>query len=256
MNGYLSRTRPVDLSSIDFSAPELSNLSTLELRCITYMHDIEMHTACYLRDALATSAHRDAVITEFLVGWAFEETHHGLALARVLDANGVMSEVRIADLRTRLRRRDQWHHLAFTGLTACGLDFYPLHMAVGALNEFTAQASYLRLADVTAVEPLQQLLRLLAQQEGRHAAFYVHTARELLSASNSQRSFVRWALSNRWRPVGSGVVPDSEMRKMSQELFSGPSGEQAVQAVDTRIGRLPGLDGSRPLAQSLKRLRV
>ena len=53
-----------------------------------YMHDIECHTICYLRDLLVTSAHRDPEITTFLTFWSFEEYWHGEAIATVLRAHG------------------------------------------------------------------------------------------------------------------------------------------------------------------------
>ena len=31
-----------------------------DLRCLRYMHDVEYHTACYLRDLLSTRAHEDS----------------------------------------------------------------------------------------------------------------------------------------------------------------------------------------------------
>src|SRR4029079_8209676 len=57
------------------------------LRCLRYMHDIELHTVCYLRDLLVTSAHRDPEITTFLTFWSYEEYWHGEAIATVLRAH-------------------------------------------------------------------------------------------------------------------------------------------------------------------------
>ena len=52
------------------------------------MHDVELHTICYLRDLLVTPAHADPDVTTFLSCWAYEELWHGEALGDVLAAHG------------------------------------------------------------------------------------------------------------------------------------------------------------------------
>ena len=52
------------------------------------MHDVELHTICYLRDLLVTPAHNDPDVTTFLSCWAYEELWHGEALGDVLAAHG------------------------------------------------------------------------------------------------------------------------------------------------------------------------
>src|ERR1700683_3203607 len=77
-------------------------LDPLSLRCIRYMHDVEFHTVCYLRDLLLTPAHTDARVTSFLSFWVFEEFWHGEALAAVLAAHGeVHGLARVAATRAR-----------------------------------------------------------------------------------------------------------------------------------------------------------
>ena len=51
------------------------------------MHDIEIHTSCYLRNLLNTKAHHDPDITKFMTMWNFEELWHGEAIAEVLRAH-------------------------------------------------------------------------------------------------------------------------------------------------------------------------
>lgn len=58
------------------------------LRYLRYMHDVEHHTVCYLRDLLVTRAHHDPTITTFLTFWAYEEYWHGEAIGKVLHAHG------------------------------------------------------------------------------------------------------------------------------------------------------------------------
>ena len=58
------------------------------LRALRYMHDVESHTVCYLRDLLLTASHQDPRVTTFLTLWNYEEHFHGVALGRVLAAHG------------------------------------------------------------------------------------------------------------------------------------------------------------------------
>ena len=99
--GVVRRTRPVtiDIDSliqrsgrlqvddIEFDAFRSQPLDAATLRCLRYMHDVEGHTACYMRDLLATRAHRDPEITAFLACWCYEEHWHGEAIAEVLRAH-------------------------------------------------------------------------------------------------------------------------------------------------------------------------
>ena len=105
---YKSRAGRLDISGIDFDAFAAQPLSPEALRCLRYMHDVEYHTVCYLRDLLLTPAHRDPEITTFLSCWVFEELWHGEAIGEVLAAHGEVSgSTRIAPLRQRRRRRDR-----------------------------------------------------------------------------------------------------------------------------------------------------
>jgi len=56
---YTKRAGRVDLDGIDFDDFRRQPLDDDTLRCLRYMHDVEHHTVCYLRDLLVTSAHRD-----------------------------------------------------------------------------------------------------------------------------------------------------------------------------------------------------
>ena len=52
------------------------------------MQDVEIHTIIYLRELLATRAVDEPDVATFLACWVYEETFHGLALARFLEAAG------------------------------------------------------------------------------------------------------------------------------------------------------------------------
>ena len=56
---YRSLSKKVDVDDIDFESFRTDPLDPAALRCLRYMHDVESHTVCYLRDVLVTRAHRD-----------------------------------------------------------------------------------------------------------------------------------------------------------------------------------------------------
>ncbi len=81
------------------------------------------------------------------------------------------------------------------------------------------------------------------KQEGRHIDFYASEATRCLEASPRARKLTRWALQHRWSPVGSGVMPEPEVRHLVDFLFGGEDGATFADRIDRRIDRLPGLDG-------------
>src|SRR3954454_17865669 len=104
IESYMKRAGRVDLTDIDFDDFRGQPLDPATLRCLRYMHDVEHHTVCYLRDLLVTPAHNDPDMTTFLTFWAFEEYWHGEALGKVLAAHDEPSgRVRVAAVRARHR---------------------------------------------------------------------------------------------------------------------------------------------------------
>jgi hypothetical protein len=98
----------VSVQDIDFDAFRTRPLDLAPLRCLRYMHDVEHHTVCYLRDLLVTPAHRDPEMTTFLTMWTFEEFWHGEAIAAVLAAHDEAAGARrIAPLRAALGWKDR-----------------------------------------------------------------------------------------------------------------------------------------------------
>ena len=101
---YKRHAGRVSVQDIDFDAFRTRPLDLASLRCLRYMHDVEHHTVCYLRDLLVTSAHRDPEVTSFLTMWCFEEYWHGDAIGRVLAAHDEPAgTARIASVRSALR---------------------------------------------------------------------------------------------------------------------------------------------------------
>jgi hypothetical protein len=209
------------------------------------MHDVEHHTVCYLRDLLLTRAHQDPDVTSFLACWVYEELWHGEAIGAVLAAHGEPAgRARLAPLRQSRRWRDGvglLGHLAASGLV--GESFIALHMSWGALNEWTTQAGYGRLAALEGHPVLTELLRRIMRQEGRHIDYYASEARRRLEGDQRARRITRWTLAHLWRPVGAGVMPPAEVGFLVRHLFGGSEGRSVADRIDRRVDQLPGLNG-------------
>jgi hypothetical protein len=255
---FARTSRPVEVDDLDLEhAFEREPLSAETLRCLQYMADIESHTVCYLRDLLLTESHRDPRITTFLTTWAWEEQWHGVALGRVLGAHGVPSgDARVAAVRAGLGLRDRLGPLLTTvGSALARKDFVAVHMTWGALNEWSTQAGYARLAALEPHPVLVELLERVSRQESRHIAFYATEARARLAASPRARRLVRLALDRLWSPVGTGVVPKEETAFLVQHLLGGAEGARTVSSLDAKLHRLPGMEGMGLVAREVARWR-
>ena len=210
---YLQVVGALDVADIDYDAFVAQPLDDDTLRCLRYMHDVEFHTTCYLRDLLVTSAHDDPEITAFLAMWSYEEYWHGNAIAQVLARHAEPAgRARIAATRQRVGRE----RLKTVSLLASSMvtdHVATLSLAWGAVNEWTTQAGYLSLARTAGHPVLAELLRRIARQEGRHIDFYQSQAARRLERSAAARARhplrARPALaSGRFRcDAGAGHVP-------------------------------------------------
>src|SRR5690349_175279 len=81
LGAYISRSRAIDLASIDWDRVPQHPLPQEAVRTLRYMQDIESHTIIYLRSLLDTRAIDDPEVATFLSCWLYEETFHGIALA-------------------------------------------------------------------------------------------------------------------------------------------------------------------------------
>lgn len=241
---YRRLSARVSLDDLDFGAFRDRPLDPDALRCLRYMHDVENHTVCYLRDVLVTRAHHDPEVTSFLTLWNYEEYWHGEALAEVLAAHGEEAGTsRIAAFRRRLPRREAWRPLGFQIGSSLTPHLTAVHMTWGAVNEWTTQAGYACLARRAGHPVLSELLRRIMKQEGRHVDFYVSQARGRLAPSRGAQRLTRWALRRFWAPVGSSIMPDGEVRFLARYLFGTTDGAAMAERIDRRIDRLPGLEG-------------
>ena len=244
LDAFKGRSARLEIGDLDFGEFRRQPLSEAALRCIRYMHDVEHHTVCYLRDLLVGPAHADPDITAFLTMWNYEEFWHGEALGKVLLAHGEAAGAeRAAVVRARDRRISPWS-LAVSVLAPgrLAVDVTAVHLTWGAVNEWTTQTGYARLLAREPHPVLDVLLRRLMRQEGRHIDFYASEAAARLETSPRTRRIVRLVLSRFWQPVGTSVMPAEESAFLTRWLFDGGDGLAAARRIDQRVGRLPGLD--------------
>ncbi len=250
----IQRSARLEVDDLDFDAFRTHPLDPNALRCLRYMHDVEGHTMCYLRDILVTRAHRDPEVTAFLSCWSYEEHWHGEALGRVLDAHGEASgATRLTAMRQTLPKNDSLRPALFSAVSAVTKHLPAVHMAWGAVNEWTTQTGYGRLIEKAKHPVLTELLRRVMRQEGRHIDFYGSQANQRLGASRAARRLTRYALDHWWGPVGSGVMPKAEIRFLATYLFGDEPGLNAARRVDRQIDRVPGLEGLHLLERAVQR---
>lgn len=253
----LKASRKLDLEGIDFDRVGDYALTREEIRCLTYMMDIETHTVVYLRDLLGTQAAYDPEVTAFLSLWVYEEFWHGEALGRFLQAAGE----RFTPDRTQTIRRAADSSGALAGAAkwlAARLspNFVAVHMTWGAVNELSTLTGYQRLIANTQNPILVQLLSRIIKDERRHYAFYYNQARKRLRDNRRAQRLVRWALGAFWAPVGTGVRPQEETDFVIAQLFGGDGGFGAVREMETALSKLPGLTGMRILRRARARALV
>ena len=258
IEAYKRRADRLRWDDLDLNRFAADRLDAGALRCVRFMHDVEFHTVCYLRDLLVSPAHSDPEVTSFLSFWVFEEFWHGEALAAVLEAHGEPAGVaRVEAMRRRLGWAERLRPLTMmAGSAFAGTDFVAVHMAWGAINEWTTQAGYSRLARRAGHPMLRELLARIMRQEGRHIDFYATQAERRLAASRRARSLTRFALRHFWAPVGSGVMPADETTHLAKYLMGGEDGLAAARRIDRNVDRLPGLAGMSLLERSIRSLNA
>jgi hypothetical protein len=255
---YTTNSKSVAWSDLDFDSFDTDPLPAQTLRTIRYMADVEYHTVCYLRDLLTTPSHKEPEIGAFMTMWNREEFWHGEALAAVLGKHGITLDFdELKANRVKLGWKDRLDPIKQSLLGGLvGHDFVAVHMAWGAVNEWSANAAYIRLANQQNHPVLGELLKRIAAQETKHVAFYASQARARLAASKKAQVIARFALNKFWKPVGSGISPDSEVEHVMRQIFSGPSGRKLIQDVDSHIAKLPGMEGLRIVENSLDRFNI
>ena len=238
---YLDNSRKVELRDLALHRATDFPISADEVRCLTYMMDIESHTMLYLKGLLRTCAVHDPEVMAFLHCWVYEEFFHGRALQQFLQS---------ADVEIRTSRVKDVHHERtwresieeFGAATLCRFvgDFAAVYLVWGAVQELSTIEGYGILARRTHNPILRDLLQRLIKDERRHFSFYFNKARPLLNSVTAQR-LTAWTLRRFWTPVGQGVKTSAETQWTMKYVFEGSEGLLAAERIDSMIARLPGL---------------
>ncbi len=247
---YLRHSKKVDTSDIDFSEAAAYPLRAEEIRCLTYMMDIESHTIVYLRGILSTCAIEDPETTAFLSCWAYEEFFHGRTIRQLMEHCGVrLAADRIAEVQKSTSFTEWLKTLGASLLCQLSRHFHAVYLTYGAISELSTLEGYHMLAGRTGNPVLAGVLRRLAKDERRHFSFYYNKAREQLKARNAQR-LTALVLKKFWMPVGGGVKPDPEVDWILRFILDGESGAQVAARIDSTIAKLPGMEWFDRLARS------
>ena len=206
-----------------------------------FMQDIESHTIIYLRSLLATRAIDDPDVATFLACWVYEETFHGLALQRFLEAAGTP-----VGERPLPRGQEPWAKRIEAAATAMVSKAWPglLRGAHDLGRDQRADHAHRLSAAGRADRPPG------ARRSARaHRARRVATLLLLLppgrdsacSAARSRGPRASWSTASgpRWAAASSPTPSCASWPAISS---AEPEGRAAARKVDETIRRLPGFE--------------
>jgi hypothetical protein len=250
------RANAVTPDDLDLAAFGSDPLPRPALRCLRYLADIEAHTIRYLRDLLVTPSHTDAVVTEFLTAWAFQQYWLNETLEAVLAAHvnpptsPPQSPVR--QVAQKVNDRIAPIRQAVVG-NLVGDEFVAVHMTWGAANERLAEVIYRELGAREDHPALTPALNRIADQKIRHVTFYEEQARLRLEGSARARATTSFALRRLAfaYPAGAVVRPKSESRFVLHYVFDNPQARSRLVDVDRAVAALPGLTGLAPVTKAM-----
>jgi len=236
LDAYVGRSRAVQLDDLPWDEVARHPIDADTVRTLRYMQDIESHTIVYERELAKTRAIDEPEVSTFLACWLYEETFHGHALRRFLDAAGHPTPDRGRG-KTSIAERIESAIMAMVAGT--WPDFVAVHMTWGAINEITALTGYQLLAERAGHPVLAELLARIGRDEARHFAFYFKQAERRLARPGAAR-VARFLVDRFWAPVGTGVRPHDDVRFMAGHLFGDDAGRAAARRIDAMIRKLPG----------------
>lgn len=248
----------VEYRDLDYASFQTRPLRNPTLRALRYMFDVERHTICFLRDLLVTPTHKDATATAFLTRWAFEDFWHSEAVSRVLSTHGiVIDNALIQRMRATLGWRDSFAPVYRSVIAnVIGDDITAVHMAWGAINEWSTQLAYDRIGELDDHPELLKLLSRIRAQRVRHIRFYTDEAHARLATSRRAQALTRIALDRLWGPLGSTIHPRHETALVFGYLLGGADAVPSIDELDRRVSELPGLAGRQVVREALGRYGI
>ena len=240
---FVSLSKAVDTSDLDWDYVTRVGITDDEARVLRYMADTESHTIIYLRDLLSGHTARDREITAFLSCWVYEETQHGHALDKFLNACGRPQDPkRFEKVIKGAGFKEEVEAFLTTYLAKLTPHFAATHMSWGAIQEMMAAAAYTQLAYYTRNRELSKLLLRLAKDERRHQAFYYYQAEKRLHHPLAL-ALASFAMNRVWTPVGLGVGETLGLEFIASLLFDDERGQDELRHIDRKFSKLPGFGG-------------
>lgn len=251
---YITHSDKIEMGDLDWNEAKTTGLTEEERFVLTYFSDIESQTIRYLGTLLKMTIALRPNVTAFLITWAYEEFHHGQALANLLGECGYpLGEDRVETIKGRAKFNEWIERLFGPILSRIFSNQFPsVYLVFGAIQEMTTLRGYERLREATKNPVLKTLCERIARQERRHFAWYFNNAKEQLQISSSNRLLARKVVEFNWRPVGAGVKSNSEVNRLFSILFPAEFGKQLVREIDAKIGTLPGFEGIRLMQDYFK----
>lgn len=243
---YESRPRiltPEFMSSLHWQEAQNYEISDAFLFLLKYFRDIERFVEKYQEDLIRTPTGRNKYIRQFLERWGTEELDHEKIISKFLAELGLPNEEKwfeklVADLPLSYRLQSPLQH---TIAILFNENFTPVHMAWGAVQEYTTLAGYNKMLEISNNPILRQIISAIKQEESAHAKFYFEMAQIYLENSPFRQKVARFLIEHFWKPVGEGVRSRADVEKMIRALFAGPSGVRYFdQKVTQHIKKLSG----------------
>lgn len=229
-------------ATLDLDAYQTAPLSDATLRSLSFLQVAERATMTQLRSVLVTATHKDARITAFLTSWAFEKYWIADALEQILAAHPSF------DAGAPLRHPHEATIRESMVANWIGVPMIAVHMTLGTVDEWLAQAAYSR---IMALEPHLQLDRLLStfvDIKERQLTFFEPQARYRLTDSARARRITRRRLQRSVWPIGSKAQHHATRREFFERVFT-PEG---IAELDARVDTLPGQSGLGLIARAAR----
>lgn len=236
---------PEFLESIPWQDVKRHPLSAEFVPILRYMRDVERFTNMYYAELAKTPTVKDPAVKQFMDRWDSEETLHGDLLNRFLGEAGFPSSERWIDEAYASIPKSYTRAQFLSPLIAriVGRDFAAVHMAWGAIQEYSTLTGYERLWQKAGHPVLEYLLRAIAREEAMHSFYYWSVARIKLARSGWSRQMAKFMIERFWSPVGEGAKRKEDTDVVIRTLFPGADGVRHMhERVTRRIAQLPGLE--------------
>lgn len=224
--------------SLNLPSYRATPLKADTLRALAYLHVVERATMTHLRSVLVTATHKDARITAFLTTWAYEKYWIADALEQILLGHQPEgAEPDTSPFRTPAERTIRESIYA----NMVGVPMIAVHMSLGTVDEWLAQAAYRRLVELDPHPQFAETVAKLLEIKERQLRFFEAQSRFRLTESSKARKLTRRRLAKTPWPIGAKAEPRAETDFYYSHLFSGAPA--VVGELDARIDTLPGQAG-------------